>query len=62
MVETLSSCTNSEGNLQLALYKLQIIYQDYNIQMSPEKTNVLAFRGVEMIRPKLYQGVKVLNK
>ena len=43
----------NEDELQRMLYKLNIIAKTYNMEISPEKTKVMAFKGSHPVRSKI---------
>ena len=45
--------TSSEDDLQNALFKLNNICKEYSLNISTNKTKVLAFKGTETIRAKI---------
>ena len=42
-----------EDNLQRAIHQLSNITSEYNLQISNEKTKIMAFRGIEHLRAKI---------
>lgn len=54
--------SSSELNLQKDIYQLNITSQNYKLNISVNKTKVLAFRGPETIRAKIVVEDKILEQ
>ena len=54
--------SNSEDNLQKAVFALQKVAQEYGMQISLQKTKVMAFRGVDPVRSKIVLDNVILEQ
>lgn len=53
---------DSEDNLQRAAYKLSNIANKYNLKISSEKSNVLAFVGMNSLRARIIINTKIIEQ
>jgi hypothetical protein len=53
---------NSEGNLQRAIHRLNVICKDYNMRISIDKTKVLALRGKDPVRIRIVINERILDQ
>ncbi|KAJ4427690.1 hypothetical protein ANN_25339 [Periplaneta americana] len=52
----------NEDELQYSIYHLNIIAQNFNMKISPNKTKIMAFQGKQQVRSKIYIGTHTLEQ
>jgi hypothetical protein len=54
--------SNSEVNLQTAIYKLNKIITEYGLTISTDKSKVMAFKGRDRTRSKIIINNKIIEQ